>query len=131
MRIFRSSVGWLGLQTLSLVLLASCFWSPALHAQAAFDGKYRCVRIEVGVQTSECQSPPLILSSDGSYQIWGEHGTYEVVQDQWLVLSHSKRRGLGHFVGADEIVFEYKIDGKRCRVTFREIFEPPPGFDLG
>jgi hypothetical protein len=131
MRIFRSSVGWLSLLPLSLVLLASCSWSPALHAQSAFDGKYRCVRIEVGTQNAPCQSPPLILSSDGSYQIWGEHGTYEVVQDHLLVLSHSKRRGLGHFVGADEIVFEYKIGGKPCRVTFRQIYEPPPGFDLG
>jgi hypothetical protein len=130
MRISRVLSRWLGLPRLSLVLLAVCFWSPAVHAQA-FDGKYRCVRIEVGTKTETCQSPPLILSADGSYQIWGEHGTYEVVQDQWLVLSHSKRRGLGHFVGPDEIVFEYKIDGKRCRVTFREIYEPPPGFDLG
>ena len=131
MRIFRTFVGWLSLLPFSLVLLASFLGSPALRAQSAFDGKYRCVRVEVGTQTQECQSPPLILSSDGSYQIWGERGTYEVVQDQWLVLSHSKRRGLGHFVGADEIVFEYKIGGKRCRVTFREIYDPPPGFDLG
>jgi hypothetical protein len=133
MRTFRSFSGTsqLGFLPLSLALLAGCFWSPAVHAQSAFDGKYRCVRVEVGAQTAACQSPPLILSSDGSYRIWGEHGTYAVVQDQWLVLSHSKRRGLGHFVGADEIVFEYKIGGKLCRVTFREIYDPPPGFDLG
>jgi len=133
MRIFRSSsgTGWLAFLPWSLVLFAGCFWPPAIHAQSAFDGKYRCVRVEVGTQTAACQSPPLILNGDGSYQIWGEHGTYEVVQDQWLVLSHSKRRGLGHFVGADEIVFEYKIGGKPCRVTFREIYDPPPGFDLG
>jgi hypothetical protein len=131
MQIPRSFTGWFGLLALSLVMLMSCFCSPALHAQTAFDGKYRCVRIEVGAQTQACQSPPLVLSSDGSYEIWGERGTYEVVQDQWLVLSHSKRRGLGHFVGADEIVFEYKMGGKRCRVTFQEIYEPRPGFDLG
>jgi hypothetical protein len=132
LRISRSSSGWLIFLPSCLVLLASCFCSPnKLHAQGAFEGKYRCVRIEVGAQTAPCQSPPLILNGDGSYQIWGERGTYEVVQDQWLVLSHSKRRGLGHFVGADEIVFEYKIGGKRCRVTFQEIYDPPPGFDLG
>jgi hypothetical protein len=130
-RILRPSIGWLSFLPLILVVLVSGFGSAALHAQAGFDGRYRCVRVEVGHQAAQCQSPPLILSGDGSYQIWGEHGTYEVVQDQWLVLSHSKRRGLGHFVGADEIVFEYKIGGKLCRVTFREIYVPPPGFDLG
>jgi hypothetical protein len=131
MRIFRPSIGWLSFLPLIVVLLVSCSWSPTLHAQAAFDGKYRCVRIEVGHQAEGCQSPPLILSKDGSYQIWGEHGTYAVVQDQWLVLSHSKRRGMGHFVSENEIVFEYKIGGKPCRVTFQQIYEPPPGFDLG
>jgi hypothetical protein len=131
MRIPGSFNGWSGLLGLSLLWLMSCFCSPALHAQSAFDGKYRCVRIQVGIQTQSCQSPPLVLSSDGSYEIWGERGTYEVVQDQWLVLSHSKRRGLGHFVGADEIVFEYKMGSKKCRVTFQEIYESPPGFDRG
>jgi hypothetical protein len=110
MRIFRPSSGLNYLPSIA-VLLVSCLWSPALHAQSAFDGKYRCVRVEVGHQSKSCQSPPLILSGDGSYQIWGEHGTYEVVQDEWLVLSHSKRRGLEHFVGENEIVFEYKIGG--------------------
>jgi hypothetical protein len=131
MRIFRPTTGWLSLLTLSLVFWASFLWPSELHAQATFHGKYRCVRVEVGNQAEGCQSPPLILSEDGSYQIWGEHGTYAVVQDQWLVLSHSKRRGLGHFVGADEIVFEYKMGGKRCRVTFRELHDPRPGFDVG
>jgi hypothetical protein len=129
MRGWQARLRWLTFLSFLLVLLASSAWPPALHAESIFDGKYRCVRIEIGHQTESCQSPPLILHRNGSYQIWGEHGTYEVVQGQWLVLSHSKRRGLGHFVGADKVVFEYEMDGKRCRVTFRRIYDPPPGFD--
>ena len=110
-----------------LVSLAS-FCSPSVaHAQAPLVGKYQCVRIEAGNRSASCQSPPLILNRDGSYQIWGEHGTYEVVQGQWLVLSHSKRRGLGQVKDSHEIVFEYQINGHPCRVTFRRIFERPPG----
>ena len=112
---------------LALVSLAGLSTPPAAHAQAPLAGKYQCVRIEAGNQSASCQSPPLVLNRDGSYQIWGEHGTYEVVQGQWLVLSHSKRRGLGHVKDSREIVFEYKINGQSCRVTFRRIFERPPG----
>lgn len=97
------------------------------HAQAALAGKYQCVRVETEGRSATCQSPPLVLKRDGSYDIWGEHGTYEVVQGQWLVLSHSKRRGLGHVKDTGEIVFEYKMDGRTCRVTFRRLFERPPG----
>lgn len=122
--------GWLKLLSLLAVLAVGGFWPSAAHAQSAFDGKYRCQQIEIGNQIGKCQSPPLVLSQDGSYQIWGERGTYQVVQDK-LVLSHSKRRGVGHFVGNDEIVFEYKIGKQQCRVTFRQIYEPPPGFDVG
>src|SRR5579863_8597717 len=85
--------------------------SIALAAPAKeqrLDGNYQCVRLEFEGQSAPCQSPPLVLNHDGSYEIWGEHGTYEVVQGRWLLLSHSKRRGLGHFLDSHEIVFEYR-----------------------
>ena len=72
-----------------------------------------------------------MLNEDGSYQIWGEEGSYELVQGRWLILEHSQRRGLGHIVNAREIVFEYRVGDKKCKVTFQRIFEPPPGYSLG
>ena len=114
--------------TLALGLLALTAIAPSARAQDKYAGQYRCVRLEFQKQSAPCQSPPLLLDEDGSYEIWGEHGTYEVVQGQWLVLSHSKRRGVGHVVSPVEIVFEYRVDGQRCRVTFRRVFDAPPGF---
>jgi hypothetical protein len=96
-------------------------------AQERLSGEYRCVRVETEGRSERCQSPNLTLNTNGSYKIWGEQGTYEVVQGEWLVLSHSKRRGLGHVVNASEIVFEYHIDKKSCRVTFRRVYDPPTG----
>jgi hypothetical protein len=93
-------------------------------------GKYRCVKLELENKTAPCDSPPLVLNEDGSYQIWGEEGSYELVQNRWLILEHSKRRGLGKIVSPREIVFEYRVGDKRCKVTFRRIFDPPPGFSL-
>jgi len=100
--------------------------APAAHAQTP--GRYRCVKVEVDRRASRCQSPSLILNGDGSYQIWGENGTYEIVQDRWLVLSHSKRRGLGYLEKAGEIVFQYKSGKRLCRVIFEREYEPSRGF---
>lgn len=100
-------------------------------AQRRLGGNYECVRLEFEGRSAPCQSPPLVLNQDGSYEIWGERGTYQVVQGRWLLLSHSKRRGLGHFVNAHDIVFEYEVEGKMCRVTFRRVFEAPPGYWWG
>jgi hypothetical protein len=95
-----------------------------------YAGKYRCVRLELEGKSAPCGSPPLVLNEDGSYQIWGEEGSYELVQGKWLILEHSQRRGLGQIVSAREIVFEYKVGDKKCKVTFQRIFEPPPGYSL-
>lgn len=96
-----------------------------------FAGRYRCVRLEMDQKSAPCVSPPLVLNEDGSYQIWGEEGSYELVQGKWLILEHSERRGLGKIVNAREIVFEYRVGDKKCKVTFQRIFDPPPGYSLG
>lgn len=114
----------------ALALAVTAIVVPA-KAQQRLDGNYQCVRLEFRGEAAPCQSPPLVLNQDGSYEIWGEHGKYEVVQGRWLLLSHSKRRGLGHFINAQEIVFEYRVDGRACRVTFRRVFEAPPGLRWG
>jgi hypothetical protein len=103
----------------------------AAQDRGRFAGKYRCVRLEIDQKSAPCQSPPLVLNEDGSYQIWGEEGSYELVQGRWLILEHSQRRGLGQIVSAREIVFEYRVGDKKCKVTFQRIFEPPPGYSLG
>jgi hypothetical protein len=126
------------LRIASFLIAALALVIPA-RAQQRLEGSYQCVRLEFSLspagqahgQSAPCQSPPLVLNHDGSYAIWGEHGTYDVVQGRWLVLSHSKRRGLGHFINSRDIVFEYRVGGQACRVTFRRIFEAPPGLWWG
>src|ERR1700720_16430 len=120
---------WLALPA-GFLLLAIALAVPA-RAQERLDGSYQCVRLELEGQSAPCQSPPLVLNQNGSYDIWGEHGSYEVVQGHWLVLSHSKRRGMGHFLNSHDIVFEDRVGGRVCRVTFRKVFEAPPGFWWG
>ena len=115
---------------LAFIALLTSLVAPA-SAQHRLDGNYQCVRLELEGESAPCQSPPLVLNHDGSYDIWGEHGTYEVVQGRWLLLSHSRRRGMGNFINPHEIVFEYRVGTRVCRVTFRRIFEAPPGLRWG
>jgi len=102
----------------------------AAQERGRLAGKYRCVSLEMEGKSAPCGSPPLVLNEDGSYQIWGEEGSYELVQGRWLVLEHSQRRGLGQIVNTREIVFEYRVGDKKCKVTFQRTFELPPGYSL-
>jgi hypothetical protein len=113
-----------------LTLQAQNRTKDPVQERGQYAGKYTCVRLEMDGKSAPCGSPPLVLNEDGSYQIWGEEGSYELVQGRWLLLEHSQRRGLGQIVSAREIVFEYRVGDKKCKVTFRRIFEPPPGYSL-
>ena len=110
-----------------LIVVLACSSSPAQADPEVLSGEYQCAKFEVAGHTLPCESPPLVLNSDGSYQIWGENGSYEVVGERWLVLSHSKRRGKGYFHTPKEVVFEYRVEGRLHRVTFRRVFQPIPG----
>jgi hypothetical protein len=135
MRTVRTGTGLIQAAVILVILLA-CGSSAGAQDKdqgqdrGRFAGTYRCVRLEMDQKSAPCQSPPLTLNQDGSYQIWGEEGSYELVQNRWLILEHSQRRGLGQIVSPREIVFEYRVGDKRCKVTFQRIFEPPPGYSL-
>jgi len=104
-------------------LLVSC---PSVRAQTQIAGTYRCASIKVGKRTKPCTSPPLTLFPDGSYQIWGERGTYTIL-GKFLVLSESKKRGPGRLQRGSKIVFEYYYQRRKYTVTFRRELSSSPG----
>lgn len=89
-------------------------------------GTYRCDTIQVEGKKKRCTSPPLILNSDGSYQLWNEQGTYMVL-DKYVVLSESRKRGPGLLKKGREIVFEYFHQNRKYTVNFKRVDTPPPG----
>ncbi len=120
MRVLGSIVwGLLGVGSLML-------GSATANAQGDIAGTYRCASIHAGKQTGRCASPPLILHSDGSYQIWKEQGTYSVL-GKYVVFSEAKKRGPGRLVRGREIVFEYYHGGRKHQVVFRREDGIPPG----
>ena len=89
-------------------------------------GTYRCDTIQVEGRKQRCTSPPLILNSDGSYQLWNEQGTYMVL-DKYVVLSESRKRGPGLLKKGSEIIFEYIDHNRKFTVNFKRVDSPPPG----
>lgn len=89
-------------------------------------GTYRCDAIQVEGHKKPCTSPPLILNSDGSYQLWNEQGTYMVL-DKYVVLSESRKRGPGLLKKDTEIIFEYIQQNCKVTVHFKHVDTPPPG----
>ncbi len=103
------------LTVLASTLPLLCF---AQVAAGPSPGHYRCWSYNVSGGGGSCRlAPPLVLNSDGTYQMSSEKGTYKV-QDGKLVLSASKIRGPGKLEGGNRIVFEYDFKGMHHTVTY-------------
>ena len=89
-------------------------------------GTYRCDSIRVEGMKKRCTSPPLVLNSDGSYQLWNEQGTFMVL-GKYVVLSESRKRGPGLLKKGREIIFEYYHQNRKFTVNFKRVDAPPPG----
>lgn len=103
---------------------------PQSKPSQALTGTYRCDSIQVEGKKQRCTSPPLVLNSDGSYQIWNEQGTFKMLEleNKYVVLSESRKRGPGLLKkNGREIVFEYDHGSRKVTVTFKRVDTPPPG----
>ncbi len=116
-----------GFTTWGLFAAIGLLWlAPSLRAQSGVAGTYRCASVQVGNRTGRCLSPPLTLYPDGSYQIWGEQGTY-TVQGRRIVLSQAKKRGPGRLKRGRKLVFEFTYRGKKHQVTFLKKYDAVSG----
>lgn len=98
-----------------------------IHAAKHLSGTYVCTKMEVAGKVKPCSAPSLELNDDGSYEIQSETGTYRIVANRWLVLSN-KQDGKAHLVGNQEIIFEYRSQGKDHRITYHRKYDPPEGW---
>lgn len=103
---------------LLLVLIGlSLVASPSSRAQSVVAGRYVCSEAKIAGKSVTCTSPPLVLNSDGSYQLRGLEGHYSV-RGQWLVLSRTKIPSRGELQTGHRIIFRYRDHGKLCEIVF-------------
>ena len=84
--------------------------------------------VEIAGKAHRCTAPLLEMNSDGSYQILAEHGTYEILKGNWLVLSAAKNHGRARLIGSKQIIFEFVSGGKKSKITYRRKYERPPAW---
>ena len=106
--------------------------TPTNAAPVSLSGTYRCVSVEVAGKAKHCTAPAIEMNSDGSYDILSEHGTYEILRGQWLVLSAAKNHGRARLDSNNkQIIFEFISGGKKSRITYRRKYQRPPAWVSG
>jgi hypothetical protein len=86
---------------LSLLLLA-----PPLPAQkAGLSGQYACSRALVNGREVPCRAAPLILGTDGKFQLRGWEGSY-LVHGKWVELTDSQIKARAKIEPGHKIVLE-------------------------
>jgi hypothetical protein len=96
-------------------------------AEPFMTGTFHCKSLEIAGKVSPCRAPALELKADGSFEMLSEHGTYEIIKGDRLILSPSKSGSMARLSGDNEIIFEYISGGKKFRIVYHRKFERDPG----
>lgn len=104
------------------LLLVIVSRSPA-QSKPDVSGRYTCAELKVRGQVKPCQSTPLVLKSNGRYEIEGREGEYST-KGNWLLLTSADQHGRGRIGPGHTIVFRYRCGKGSCEVKFeRRIVE--------
>jgi len=80
---------------------------PASRAQTTeVSGRYECTQAEVHGKTVPCNGAPLLLKSDGKFELRGWEGSY-LVSGSWVELSDSSVKSRAKIAPGHKIVFRY------------------------
>ena len=82
---------------------------PSAKAQAQavnLSGSYECTKAKVQDKEIPCTAAPLILKSDGHFELRGWEGSY-LVDGEWVELSDSLTKARGKIAPGHTIVLRY------------------------
>ena len=102
----------------AVALVVPVFATPARAQSGRVAGHYQCTEVRLNGKIAPCKSAPLILKSDGSFEIRGREGQYQV-NGQWLVLSDEVKHTKAKLAPGYKIVFRYRYRRGICEVTFQ------------
>jgi len=101
--------------TPSLLRIAFCLkliWSilllaPSCKAQTVdVSGAYQCTQVKMDGKVADCNAAPLILKTDGHFELRGWEGTY-LVDGQWVQLSDALTKARARIEPGHKIVLRF------------------------
>lgn len=102
-RLAASALKFLAVAALGLAAL------PSANAQVLpvnLSGSYECTQAKVQDKVIPCTAAPLILKSDGHFELRGWEGSY-LVDGEWVELSDSLTKARGKISPGHTIVLRY------------------------
>jgi len=99
----RSFVSSLRFVAVAIGLIALASATPA--QKVGLSGQYRCSRAVVNGREVPCKAAPLILSTDGKFQLRGWEGSY-LVHGEWVELTDTQIKARAKIEPGHKIVLE-------------------------
>jgi len=101
----------LGTQRVLLILLCvaggTFICSPSQARPRNIAGSYECTQVRQHGNLAPCRSAPLVLKKDGSFELRGWEGNYQVDGD-WVELSDSVLKSRAQIKPGHKIIFRYR-----------------------
>lgn len=110
-----------GLRLVSLIafsLLSLSAVAPSRAQQTVnVSGAYQCAKAQIRGKWVPCTAAPLILKTDGHFELRGWEGNY-LVSGQWVELSDSMVKSRARIAPGHKIVFRYKGKHGWCEMVY-------------
>ncbi|MFI5057852.1 MAG: hypothetical protein ACHQLQ_06685 [Candidatus Acidiferrales bacterium] len=100
---------WVVLKALRSLSIAAILLAliPVSQAQTTeVSGRYECTQAKVRGKMVPCNGAPLLLKSDGKFELRGWEGSY-LVNGSWVELSDSSVKSRAKIAPGHKIVFRY------------------------
>ena len=108
----------LGLVRAFAAVAVLLFVLPTSHAQTVdLSGRYQCAQAKMHGKVIPCTAAPLILKSDGRFELRGWEGSY-LVNGEWVELSDSLIRAKAKIEPGHKIVLRYYGKHGLVEMTF-------------
>lgn len=101
--------GWVilkGLRSLSISAILVALLPVSQAQTTEVSGRYECTQAKVHGKAVRCNGAPLLLKSDGRFELRGWEGSY-LVNGSWVELSDSSVKSRAKIAPGHKIVFRY------------------------
>jgi hypothetical protein len=107
MGLFRASASFLRVYFALKLAVSFLLLAPACKAQTVnVSGSYQCTQVKVQGKVAPCNAAPLILKTDGRFELRGWEGTY-MVDGEWVQLADASIKARAKIEPGHKIVLRF------------------------
>ncbi len=113
----KSMPVWMGVAAVTMLLFGASVRAQVKAESSEVAGQYQCTEARVAGKSLPCKAAPLILKTDGSFEVQGREGQY-LVTGSWVELTGTVLKSRAKIEAGHKIVFRFYNKKGLCEMIY-------------